>query len=107
MRAPSFEARPDPTSRAVGVAKPRAHGQATTSTVIALARAVSSGLPRARRTAKVAAAVAMTAGTKTAEMRSAIRWTGALPVCASVRSRPIWARVVFSPTRVARTVSTP
>ena len=107
MRMPRREARPEPTSRAVGVARPRAHGQATTNTVIALASAISSGLPRASLVAKAMAAIAMTAGTKTAETLSARRWTGAFPVCASVRSLPILARVVSSPTRTARTVRAP
>ena len=43
----------------------------------------------------------MTTGTNTAEIRSARRWTGALPFWASVTSRAIWARAVSAPTRVA------
>ena len=49
----------------------------------------------------------MTTGTKTPEMRSASRWTGALPVCASVTSLAICASAVSAPTRVARTTSRP
>ncbi len=49
----------------------------------------------------------MTTGTKTAEIRSASRWTAALPFCASSTSRAIWASWVSAPTRVARTTSRP
>ena len=48
-----------------------------------------------------------TIGTKTAVIRSASRAMGALPVCASETSRPIWASVVSLPTRVARTSRRP
>ena len=49
----------------------------------------------------------MTTGTKTPEIRSASRWTGALPVWASSTSRAIWASAVSAPTRVARTTRRP
>ena len=49
----------------------------------------------------------MTIGTNTAEIRSASRCTGALPVWASSTSRAIWASAVSAPTRVARTTSRP
>ena len=49
----------------------------------------------------------MTIGTNTAEIRSASRCTGALPVWASSTSRAIWASLVSAPTRVARTTSRP
>ena len=52
-------------------------------------------------------AITSTIGTKTAEMRSASRAIGALPVWASETSRPIWASVVSEPVRVARTSSRP
>ena len=52
-------------------------------------------------------AMPMTTGTKTPEMRSASRWTGALPDCASVTSRAIWASAVSEPIRVARTTRRP
>ena len=107
MSAPIFAARPEPTISAVGVASPSAHGQATTSTVIALVSAASSGLPRASRTANVPVAMAIIAGTNTAEMRSASACTGAFPDCARLSKRPICARVVSAPTRLVRTVSEP
>ena len=49
----------------------------------------------------------MTIGTKIPETRSASRWTGALPFCASSTRRAIWASWVSAPTRVARTTSRP
>ena len=55
----------------------------------------------------VATASAITIGTKTPATRSASRWTGALPVCAAVTSRAIWASAVSAPTFVARTTSRP
>lgn len=72
-------------------------------TATAAVNAACTGLPSASHAARVTTASAMTTGTKTAEIRSARRWTGALPVWAWVTSRPIWASVVSSPTRVART----
>ena len=66
---------------------------------------------RARRTASQPASVSsespITIGTKTAETRSARRWTGALPDCASSTSRAICASAVSAPTFVARTTSRP
>ena len=47
-------------------------------------------------------ATVMTAGTNTPEMRSAMRWIGALLLVASSTSLMIWASAVSSPTRVAR-----
>ena len=43
MTTPSLAARPEPTSRAVGVARPSAHGQAMTSTATAAVRACCAG----------------------------------------------------------------
>ena len=77
-RTPSSAPRPDPTMIAVGVARPRAHGQAMISTATALRSAVAtSPLPIIQPT-KTAIAIAMTTGTKTPEILSARRCTGAL-----------------------------
>ncbi len=54
---------------------------------------------------RVPTASAITIGTKTPEIRSASRWTGALPFWASSTSRAIWASWVSAPTRVARTTT--
>ena len=81
MRMPSWAPRPVPTISAVGVARPRAHGQAMISTATAAVNAGRGASVAAAASQKpsVPAARAMTTGTKTAETRSARRWTGALP----------------------------
>ena len=107
MTTPSCEARPDPTSSAVGVARPSAHGHATTRTATALVRATWRAAPDASHPMAVSRETAMTTGTKTPEIRSARRWTAALPACASATMRPICDRAVSAPTRVARTVRAP
>ena len=106
IRTPSCAPRPVPTSSAVGVARPSAQGQAmiSTATAAANARPVS---PAAIQKTSVAVEITITIGTKIAATRSARRWTGALPDCASVTRRPIWASAVSAPTRVARTISSP
>lgn len=57
------------------------------------------------RTASVV--ICLTAGTNTAETRSASRCTGALSPCACSTSRTICASAVSAPTAVARTVNSP
>ncbi len=103
MSTPSWAPRPVPTSSAVGVARPSAHGHAMIITATPAVNAACTPAPLISHTTNVRAASEMTTGTNTAEIRSARRWTGALPVCAWVTSRPILASVVSSPTRVART----
>ncbi len=91
MRMPCSAPLPVPTIMAVGVANPRAQGQATTRTVTAATRATTQGLltapapipipsePAAPRLAasdqpmKVSAAITRTTGTKMPEMVSANR----------------------------------
>ena len=107
MMMPSWAPRPVPTMIAVGVASPRAHGQAMISTATAAVNADAADSPTPSQKPRVATARAMTIGTNTAEMRSASRCTGALPVCASSTRRAIWASLVSAPTRVARTTSRP
>ena len=106
IRIPSCAPRPVPTSRAVGVASPSAHGHATIRTATAAANAVVAS-SSASHTTSVTSARPITSGTNTAEMRSASRCTGALPDWASLTSRAIWASAVSLPTRVARTTSLP
>ena len=96
-----------PTSSAVGVASPSAHGQAMISTATAAVKANVASSPAASQKPSVAAASTITIGTNTPETRSASCCAGALPDCASVTSRPIWASAVSAPTRVARTTSRP
>ena len=107
IRMPSCAPRPVPTSRAVGVASPSAQGHAMIRTATAAVNANVAPAPFASQNPSVITASASTAGTNTAETRSASRCTGALPDCASVTSRPIRASAVSSPTRVARTTSRP
>ena len=96
-----------PTSSAVGVASPSAHGQAMISTATAAVNANVTSSPAPIQKPSVANAMPNTTGTKTPETRSASRWTGALPDCASVTRRAIWASAVSAPTFVARTTSRP
>ena len=104
---PSCAPRPVPTSSAVGVASPSAHGQAMISTATAAQNAKVAGSPAPSQKPSVATARPITTGTKTPETRSASRCTGALPDCASVTSRAICASAVSAPTLVARTTSLP
>ena len=107
MSRPSWAPRPVPTISAVGVASPSAHGQAMMSTATAAVNANVALSPVPSQNASVATDRAMTTGTKTPEIRSARRWTGALPVWASSTSRAIWARAVSAPTLVARMTRRP
>ncbi len=80
MRMPSSAALPVPTMTAVGVARPRAQGQAMirTATVVPMARTSRSASgPKAIQPMKVASAASRTAGTNQAETWSASRCIGA------------------------------
>ena len=109
MMMPSCAPRPVPTINAVGVARPRAQGQAMINTATAAVNAVVALSVAAAVSQKpsVAKARVITTGTKIADTRSARRWTSALPVWASSTIRPIWASAVSAPTRVARTTRRP
>ena len=99
--------RPVPTSSAVGVARPSAHGHAMISTATAAVNAADTGKPAPSHPPRVATAMAMTMGTNTPEIRSARRWTSALPDCASSTIFAICASCVSEPTRVASMTSRP
>ena len=72
-RIPLLAPLPLPTMIATGVASPSAHGQLMTSTLMARASAKLTPSPIAKyHTNPVNAAAAMTAGTNTADTRSAI-----------------------------------
>ena len=107
MRIPFPAPTPVPTMMAVGVASPSAQGQATTRTVTMCIREFSKPAPLMYQPAKVIRAMAIMAGTKTLETRSARRWIGALVPCASSTRRMIWASTVSWPTLVARKVKLP
>ena len=107
MRMPSCAPRPVPTSSAMGVASPSAHGQAITSTATAAVNAIEASAPAISQPTSVASATTSTIGTKMPESRSARRCASALPDCASSTSRAICASWVSAPMRVARTMTRP
>ena len=108
MSRPICAPRPVPTSSAVGVASPSAHGQAMISTATAAVNAGARPEPRANTwISSVRAAMIITTGTNTCEIWSTRRWTGAFLDWASVTSLAIWASVVFSPVRVTSTSRRP
>ena len=107
IKSPSCAPRPVPTKIAVGVASPSAHGQAMISTATAAVNAWATPWPTMRCPASVTSATSTTTGTKTCEILSTSRSTGALPACASRTSLPICASVVSAPTRVASTTRRP
>ncbi len=73
ISTPSLAPRPEPTISAVGVARPSAHGHATTSTAIIGKNPLSQSRCERPHAMNVSAAITMTAGTKIEEMRSAKR----------------------------------
>ena len=87
---------------ATGVARPSAHGHDTTRTDIPLARAYPTVCPIKSHTTITIAAIAITTGTNTPDILSAILATGALVAAASLTIDMICESVVSSPTRVAR-----
>ena len=80
----------------IGVARPRAQGQAMISTEIAARSAWASagGGPKAAQARKASPATAMTAGTNQAATASARPWTGARERWASATMATMRARVV-------------
>ena len=98
---PDLAPLPLPTMMATGVARPRAQGQEITSTAIALERAYPKSAPTKNHTIRVTRAMAITRGTKTPEILSAILAIGALEAEASETIWMIWLRLVSAPTRVA------
>ncbi len=91
---------PTPTMMAVGVARPRAHGQAITNTVTIASspwvRALSP--PSTTQARKLTIAMPMTTGTKIPATLSTSFCTGALLPCACCTILMIWARIVSPPT---------
>ena len=81
--SPARAPRPVATATAIGVARPRAHGQAMISTAAAFSTARPQPWPDSPQPRSVATAMPSTIGTKYAEIRSASRWTPALEPCAS------------------------
>ena len=92
---------------AVGVARPKAHGQAMTRTATALMSASSQFPAYSIQPTKVTNAIARTAGTKTALTWSTIRCIGALAAWADSTIRMMRASVVSAPIAAVRTRSNP
>ena len=102
IRMPLLAPRPVPTMIAVGVARPSAHGQDTTSTDTAIVSANSNVAPHSSHTTAATTAMAITTGTNTPATLSASLAIGALELVASSTRRMIWASAVSSPTFSAR-----
>ena len=100
---------PVPTMIAVGVASPRAQGQAMISmaTATRVAKVNAGAGPNASQKTKAASVITMIVGTKMAATWSASRWIGAFDPWASSTSLIIWASTVSGPTLVARKVNEP
>ena len=94
---------PMPTIKAVGVASPKAHGQAMTSTETAERMALGSMAepPMAHQRMKVKIAMPNTVGTKIRAILSAVRCTGAFEPWACCTIWMMLASMVFSPTASA------
>ena len=107
IRMPPAAPRPVPTMIAVGVARPSAHGQETTSTDTAMVSANSKLAPASSQAVKATTATAMTTGTNTPATLSASLAIGALELVAASTSRIIWASAVSSPTLSARILAKP
>ena len=82
IKIPSCAPRPVPTKSAVGVASPKAHGQAITNTAMPVVIAKPESPEIANQAIAVTRASATTIGTKISDTRSTKRVTSALPVCA-------------------------
>ena len=102
MRIPFSAPLPVPTMMATGVARPSAHGHEMTRMQIAMENANSTLAPIASHAPPASSATAMTAGTKTPAILSAVRAIGAFEALASSTRRMIWLMVASSPTRSAR-----
>ena len=110
MRMPFSAPRPVPTMIAVGVASPKAQGQAIISTETKLTKAIvkrTSGAAATNHTTKVAMARQITIGVKMPLMTSASRAIGGLEPCASCTSRTICCSAVSFPTFVAVNLNAP
>ncbi len=107
IRMPWRAATPVPAMIAAGVARPRAQGQAMTSTATALISAVSSGAPASHQPIRVISASTSTAGTNTWLTRSTSFWIGALAAWASSTRRMIRASTVSVPSAWVRTRNRP
>ena len=103
ISTPASAAFPTPTITDIGVAKPKAHGQAIISTVVAetMAKAMAGSGPKLSHASALNTEVIITTGTKKAEITSAKRPIGGFEFCARFTILMICASAVSLPTRVA------
>ena len=104
IKIPFSAPRPVPTIIAVGVAKPKAHGQAIISTDTKLTSAIvkrTSGDAATNQITNVAIAIEMTIGVKMPLIVSANFAIGGFEPCASCTSLTICCKAVSFPTLVA------
>ena len=104
---PAFAPLPLPTMIATGVASPSAQGQLITKTLMACLSEISIFLVTLIHTTKTSNATKMTVGTNIPDTLSAVFAIGAFDDDASSTSFTMPARVVFSPTFLALTVTNP
>ena len=114
IKIPSFAPFPTPTIMAVGVASPRAQGQAMTKIPTNETSAYESACAKPKYAVPITShapserkARTMTIGTNTDEILSASFWMGARLPCASSTILIMWASSVSDPTFVALNVNDP
>ena len=107
IKMPRCAAMPVPATMAMGVAKPRAQGQAITSTATAWIKATSAAAPHHHQAKPVTTAMASTVGTNTAATWSTKRCMGALWACASSTMRMMWANTESAPDAATRITKRP
>ena len=103
ISAPYSAALPTPTITDMGVARPRAQGQAMIRTVVAamiICTTAGSG-PTLYQTSAAATAISITLGTNTDDILSASRPMAGFEPWAFFTRWIIWAKAVSLPTRVA------
>jgi hypothetical protein len=107
MKIPSWAPRPQAATSAAGVARPSAHGHAMISTASPALTACPAGEPASSHPARVRTAQPSTAGTNTAQIRSATRWMAAFCAWACSTSLISCESWVSRPVLTARTTSRP
>ncbi len=103
MKIPDDAPTPVPTIMAVGVAKPKAHGQAITKTEIKNVRLVSKSFEYSIQKTKDTAAKIITVGTKIRETRSTTFEMGAFLAWACSTKLTIFANLVSAKSAVIST----
>ncbi len=109
MSTPASAALPTPTITDIGVAKPKAQGQAMMRTVVndTIANAIRGSGPKLSQSRALANAIIIMTGTKYAAILSAKRPIGGLEFCARFTNSTIRANAVSWPMPVANTIIEP